>query len=220
MILASRTRATKKNVFAALAVVSVLLLATGCAEEVQSDQSAGGGSGSGSSNSDSNGDKNSDGKDGDDADGGANTAKTGAACFPGNWIVNIEDIQNYIESAAGGATITSSGNILLTYNTDGTTQTNYDQWTNDITLDGSTSTVVRHGIDKGTYTVSDNGTFTVTDNSIGSVTKMTLRSGSQVISSMSVDPEPSVFNNGKYTCNGEVLTMIVDGYKLTSFREH
>lgn len=222
MALASRTSAKKRNVLVTLAVVSVLVLTTGCGEEDELHQSTSGGSGSGTSDSDSKGDNGSDGKDDADntKDGNQNAAKTGAACFPGNWIVNIQDIQNYMESVAGPVTIKSSGNILLTYNEDGTAQTNYDHWNNEVTVDGSTSTVERHGIDQGTYTASEDGTFTASDTSIGSVTTMTLRSGGQVITSMAIDPEPSVFETGKYTCSGDVLTMIVDGYNLTSYREH
>lgn len=219
---------TKKRMFSALAVASVLLLSTGCAPELGSGV---GGSGAGSSNSDgadnsngpgnsdSNGnEQNADGKGGDGKSSGTATL-TGKECFPGTWVADNADIQNYMEQASGGASISTTGRVVITYNPDGTTVNNYDQWSHVIKLAGATSKVERHGVDKGTYTVSANGTFAASDTSIGSVTSIHITGPEGVVIQNTVDPEPSVFTNGKYACSGDVLTMIVDGYDLKLYRE-
>ena len=209
----------KKNVFAAVVMASVLLLTTGCGEE---DKLAGGGSGGsgsgGTSNSDSNG-KDGDGK-GDASKDKPVVALEGKDCFPGQWLVDNKDMQDYMETISGGAKVATTGKVFLIYNADGTTTTNYDHWTNTITLNGATSVVERHGIDNGTYTASSDGTFTASDSSVGSVTSMSIASPGGQMVTMTVDPEPSVFDTGQYTCKGDVLTLKVDGYNLTLNRQH
>lgn len=218
MALSTPTLIKKKNVFAAIAVVSLLLLTTGCGEDEKLAQGGGSGSSSdGSGNSDSK-DKDGDGKDDASKDAPV-VILEGKDCFPGNWLVDNTDIQKYMEAVSGGAKISTTGSVYLAYNADGTSVTNYDHWTNTITLEGATSVVERNGIDQGTYTASNDGTFTGSDTSIGSVTSMTVTGpGGQTIA-MSVDPEPSVFDTGQYTCSGDVLTMVVDGYNLSLARQ-
>lgn len=207
----------KKNMFVVLVVASALLLTAGCAQEVGLGGVAGGDAGSGNSNSDGNGGSGDD-KDGE-SDDAAHANLTGKTCFPGTWIADNTDIQSYMEAASGGASISTTGQVIITYNPDGTAVNNYDHWTNTIKIAGATSVVERHGIDKGTYTVTDEGTFTASDTSVVSVTKMTATAPGGEKITMTIDNEPSVFNKGKYTCSGDVLTMTVDGYDLKLFRE-
>lgn len=221
----STTIFVKKNVFATLAMASVLFLSTGCAQGVGLGSGVAGGSGStgsdGSGTSDPDGNSENDkhgGKDGK-SDESANATLTGKDCFPGTWIADNTDIENYMESASGGASISTTGQVIITYNVDGTAVNNYNHWTSKVKLEGATSTVERHGIDKGTYTVSDNGTFTASDTSIGSVTTMNATGPGGEKFNMTVDPEPSVFDSGKYTCSGDLMTMVVDGYDLRLFRD-
>lgn len=214
-------RFTMKSTIAALAVASMLLLTTGCGEEEDVYQSTSGSSGGSDSDKNGNGKDGKDGKDADgDKDGSQGATLTGADCFPGNWTVDNTGMQNYMESLSGGAKVTTTGRVLLTYNLDGSAQTNYDHWTNTIVMSEGSSVVERHGVDQGSYTASNNGTFTISDNTIGSVTKVSVSGPSGQIVSMAVDPEPSVLDEGTYTCSGDTLTMMVDGYNLVSHRGH
>lgn len=218
MAFETTTLFTKKNVFAALAVASVLLLSTGCAPELLVGGAGGSGSGS-SSDSDSQDGSKTDSDTEGDGDDSASVNLTGKACFPGEWLVDNKNIQAYMESVSSGASVATTGRVILTYNADGTSVTNYDRWTHTMKVEGGTSVVERHGIDQGTYTATESGTFSGADTSIGSVTKMTATGAGGESIAMSVDPEPSVFNSGKYTCSGNTMTVIVDGYTLGLSRQ-
>ncbi len=218
------TLVKKRGVLAALAVASVLLLSTGCTPEFGIGGALGG-SGSGSSNdSDGNGkDGDKDGKDADgkDSDGkdSATSRLTGKECLPGNWIFDNDGFEKFLGSLSGNFNIAVSGNVILTLRADGSTQTNYDQWTHNISAGEGQAIVVRNGVDKGNYTFSPSGTMSMTDTSIGSITTMTINAGGQKIT-QSVEPEPSVFSQGAFVCNGDKLDITVDGYTAEMNREH
>lgn len=207
---------TRQVVFAGIALASVLILSTGCTSDLATG-SGSGGSGSGASD-------NSDGKDKKTANGDNNDSPTstltGVECLPGDWLMDNSGIEAYMASVSGGASIKTSGDVTLTFRADGSAQTNYDRWTNNIKLDGARSVVERHGTDDNVYTASDSGTMTVSDTAIGSVTTMTNTTRGGEVIRMSIDPEPSVFSQNKFTCNGDTLTMVVDGYNIVLLREH
>ncbi len=213
----------KKALLAALAAASVLFLSTACAPDVKFGQGAGG-AGSGSSSGadgdvkdgkDGTGGKDADGKDGKDS---ASGTLTGKDCLPGNWLADNKVFEGFMNSVSGSVSVTTTGHVVLTLNPDGSTQTTYDHWNHNMKVNGGTSVVERHGIDKGTYSVS-NGRMTMTDTSIGSVTTMTVNAGGQTITH-AVEPEPSVFSQGTFTCSGDRLDVTVDGYTAVMHREH
>lgn len=228
MALESPTLFKRKNLLAALAVASVLLLGTGCAPEVGVGGTAGGSAGgSNSGSTDGSTDGNPDGTKGDedsdsskDGDDKASGNLTGTECLPGNWIMDNSTFEDLMNSMSDGASVKTSGLVILTFHPDGKAQTNYDHWTNTIKLPEATSVVERHGIDKGTYTAAASGAMTMSDSSIGSVTTMTATVLGGKAMTMAVDPEPSVFSQAKYACSGEVLTVTAKDYDLILYREH
>lgn len=214
------TLSRRKRMFTVLAAASVLLLSTGCTTDLGSVFGGGSGSGS-SSNADGSG-KDGDGKGGDnsaDGDGSASGSLTGKECLPGNWIFDNDGFERFLGSLSGTFDIATSGNVVLTMHPDGATQTNYDQWTHDVSVEGGRSIVVRHGIDKGTFTVSGDGTMTMNDTSIGSITSMTIHAEGQTIK-RTVEPEPSLFTQGAFACSGDTLEITVDGFTAVMHREH
>lgn len=211
----------RRGIFTVLAAASVLLLSTGCTADL-SGGFFGGGSGSGSSSNADGSGKDGDGKDGDnsaDGDGSASGSLTGKECLPGNWIFDNDGFERFLGSLSGTFDIATSGNVVLTMHPDGATQTNYDQWTHDVSVEGGRSIVVRHGIDKGTFTVSGDGTMTMNDTSIGSITSMTIHAEGQTIK-RTVEPEPSLFTQGAFACSGDTLEITVDGFTAVMHREH
>lgn len=217
MPLETPTLSRRKSIFTVLAAASVLLLSTGCTTEI------GGGFGSGGPGSGSSSNSNGDGKDGNDgkggSDGSASGSLTGKECLPGNWIFDNDGFERFLGSLSGTFDIATSGNVVLTMHADGATQTHYDQWTHDVSVEGGRSIVVRHGIDKGTFTVSGDGTMTMNDTSIGSTTAMTIHAGGQTIK-RTVEPEPSLFTQGAFACRGDTLEITVDGFTAVMHREH
>lgn len=217
------TRLTAKNVFAALAVASMLLLATGCGEKDEVGQSGAGSSTGSDSDSSKDGKDGKGGKDGNDSDSDKADSKdanlTGKECLPGNWLADNDVFEGLMNSMSGAVSVKTTGHVTLTLRADGTTQTNYDRWNHDMTVNGGSSVVERHGVDKGTYSVTDSGAMSMTDTSIGSVTTMTVTAGGQLIK-QTVVPEPSVFSQGDFTCIGDRLEIKVDGYTALMHREH
>ncbi|MCC6269891.1 MAG: hypothetical protein IT190_01290 [Microbacteriaceae bacterium] len=219
MVLVASTLFTKRSAFAALAVASVLLLSTGCAPEFATGGSSGGSESGSTSDSDGSGkDGDNDGKDGD-GEGSATGTLTGKECLPGNWLADNEVFEGFMNSVSGEVSVKTTGRVILTLGADGSTQTNYDRWNHDMTVNGGSSVVERHGVDKGTFSVTNSGAMTMTDTSIGSVTTMTVNASGQLIK-QTVEPEPSAFNQGDFTCTGDRLEIEVDGYTLLMHREH
>lgn len=219
------TLSRRKRMFTVLAAASVLLLSTGCTTDLGSVFGGGSGSGS-SSNADGSG-KDGDGKDGDGKDGGnsangdgsASGTLTGRECLPGNWIFDNDGFEKFMGSLSGNFDIAVTGHVVLTLSADGSTHTNYDQWTHNISTGEGRAVVVRHGIDKGKFTFAENDAMSMTETSIGSVTTMTITAAGQKIS-QTVKPDPSVFSKGAFACNGDQLDITVDGYTAVMHREH
>lgn len=205
----------KRGLLVALAAASVLLLTSGCAAEDPGQDAGGPGSGSSS-------DADGSGKDGNGVDGksgdSANGSLTAKDCLPGNWLADNKVFEGYMNSVSGGVSVTTTGHVVLALHPDGSTQTNYDRWNHSMKVNGGTSVVERHGIDKGTYSIAD-GRMTMTDTTIGSVTTVTVNAGGQMITN-AVEPEPSVFSQGAFTCTGDKLEIEVDGYTAVMHREH
>lgn len=216
----------RRGIFTVLAAASVLLLSTGCTADL-SGGFFGGGSGSGSSSNADGSGKDGDGKDGDGKDGGnsangdgsASGTLTGRECLPGNWIFDNDGFEKFMGSLSGNFDIAVTGHVVLTLSADGRTHTNYDQWTHNISTGEGRAVVVRHGIDKGTFTVSGDGTMTMNDTSIGSITSMTIHAEGQTIK-RTVEPEPSLFTQGAFACSGDTLEITVDGFTAVMHREH
>ena len=118
-----------KNVLATLAMVSLLLLTTGCGEEEKAGQS-----GSGSST-------------GTDSDKSTSSSKpiTGKVCLPGTWRVDNESFRKFMGELGGNFNIATSGDVTLTLRADGSAETSYDHWTHDITVDAGKAVVERRG---------------------------------------------------------------------------
>lgn len=210
----------RRGILTVLAAASVLLLSTGCTTDISGG--FGGGSGSGSSSSADGSGKGGDGKDGDnsaDGNGSASGTLTGKECLPGNWIFDNDGFEKFMGSLSGNFDIAVTGHVVLTLSADGSTHTNYDQWTHNISTGEGRAIVVRHGIDKGKFTFSGNDAMSMTETSIGSVTTMTINAGGQTIT-QTVTPDPSVFSQGAFACNGDQLDITVDGYTAVMHREH
>lgn len=198
-----------RGTLSALAVASVLLLVTGCSMGASSGERDAGDSGtdapaqSGTNNSTS------------------SEAQRAQDCVVGNWwFFEGQDLDDFMTATTLGAfSVATTGFAILSVHPDGSTVTTYDHWVKDIMLESAKSTVERHGIDQGTYTVDSTGTMTVTDDTIGSVTTWVTETGGQTIEATG-DPEPSIFSRGDFTCSNEELEINVDGSTTVLFREH
>lgn len=146
-------------------------------------------------------------------------ALTGEACLPGNWFVDNETFGALMAEASGGVGNDMSGTVMVTFREDGTTSTYYDEWTYVTSVDGRTLTLLKDGADSGTYEVTADGSMSLVDTDISSTTSSQIEvDGEQV--TMSIRPEPSVFSDASFTCEGDALTMTADGATTILHREH
>ena len=143
MTFTSSKKFAKKNFIAALGVASILFLSTGCAPDA--GLFGGDGSGSGSSNSRGAGspsprsDKNG-GENSGEKENSAHANLTGKDCLPGTWLLDNKAVEKFMETLSVGATVVkTTGQVIAKFGTDGITQTNYDHWTNTITMTGGLS---------------------------------------------------------------------------------
>lgn len=219
-MLIKTTPSMRRGVLSALAVASVLVLATGCVpldEVMDSGSSQSGGSGSDSS---SDVDSNSDSDNTDaDADGPSNdepnTADlTGAECLPGDWVFDNDSFIEMMNAYSMDTYDGIDGSAVTTFRADGTSSTHYDEWTHKLSSDGMKIAVERNGTDHGTYSVNANGTMSMTDTEVNSTTVMTTSQGSY-----SAESELSVFSEGAFVCKGDKLTIDVDGETAVMNRE-
>lgn len=144
---------------------------------------------------------------------------TGAECLPGNWFLDNAEFGALLSAAAGSTVSDLTGNVMVTFREDGTTSTAYDEWTYTVVVDGTQLTLIKNGIDHGTYQVAADGTMSMVDTDLSSVSQMKLEvDGAPVIST--VQSEPSVFGSAAFTCVGDELTVTADGATTIMHREH
>src|SRR5690554_6158361 len=207
-----------RNSLAALVVASVLVVTAGCAQDQFAAGSASGG-GADPDSSEGAGDGDDADADGEDAEGDEPKLLTGADCLPGNWFVDNESFGKLISGAAGGAVDNVTGVVMLTFTADGTTQTLYEGWKHTITVDSAKVTITKDGTDHGTYKVNADGSITLADTRIGSDTKSVMEMAGKSVKT-TVTPEPSVFSQASFDCNGDELSVTAAGGTTILHREH
>jgi hypothetical protein len=205
-----------RHTFAALVVASVVAFTAGCA--LLPESAAGGGAGGGSGSDNSDGPANGDDTDSDEDGGEGAKVLTGADCLPGDWSVDNDSFAALMSGASGGAVDTVTGLVMLTFTTDGKTQTRYENWKHSITVDSATVTIVKNGTDFGTYSVNADGSVALVDAEISSDTTSVMDIGGQKVSH-TVTPEPSVFSQASFDCNGDDLSVTAEGATTILHRE-
>lgn len=158
----------------------------------------------------------------DDADGASPPAAeplTGAACLTGDWFVDNEHFGELMSSVSGGVVDDIHGVTMVTFRADGTTTTHYDEWTHTIKGEGATVTIVKDGSDSGTYEVAADGSMTLTDAELNTTTTSEMEVSGQVIRT-EVPPQPSVFSQATFTCDGDELAVSAEGATTLLHREH
>lgn len=217
------TSAWRLSAVVALALGGTLML-SGCESTPDPQATDAQGGGSASTPDDPAADPDASAPAGDDADADAASPPpaeplTGAACLPGNWFVDNEHFGELMSSVSGSAVDNIHGVTMVTFRDDGTTTTHYDEWTHTITMDGATVTIVKDGSDSGTYEVAADGSMTLTDADLNTITTSEMEMGGQVIRT-EVPPQPSVFSQATFTCEGDVLTVSAEGATTLLHREH
>ena len=199
MALETTTLFTTRNVFAAFAVASVLLLGTACAPEA--------GAGGESTSRDSNIKPSGEPSKGSDAKAGP---LTGTECLSGEWLLDNEKTAAVFQNLTGGLVDNVKGDVTLILRADGTTTTDYNHWTHSVTIAGGSSTVERHGIDQGTWSATGDGNISMKDNEVGSITTVTVDAGGQSMT-QTITPEATIFALGDFTCSADTLIITVEG---------
>lgn len=121
-------------------------------------------------------------------------------CVVGSWLADnafflasIREFGDEIKSV--------TGEVVITYATDGTLTTDYRAWEITAVAEGNTVTILRNGTDTGEYTATATG-LSFADTAMGSA--LTL-SGAGL--NMAIDPEPAAYTDLPYTCDASALTL-------------
>lgn len=134
-------------------------------------------------------------------------AATPSECLVGTWIADNEKLAAQMAALAeGSGTVNSvSGVVTLTLTTDGITSTSYSDWTVDMTAEGQQVTIVRNGVDAGTYTVEADTHLTLTETAPNSEVAMFLN-GAASGTVPGTDTMP--VTGADFSCDNTVLTII------------
>lgn len=147
------------------------------------------------------------------------TMLTGAACLLGNWYVDNQQFGELMSSVSGSAVDDVTGVVMVTFRDDGTTTTHYDDWKHTITVQSATVTIIKNGEDHGTYEMVDDGTMTLTDTDMNSTTTAKMEMQGRT-TDYDAPPQPSVFSQSVFTCEGDELTVTAEGATTVLHREH
>ena len=131
-----------------------------------------------------------------------------AQCLVGDWLV---DNDNYVDlyTPTHEMTVDSDGTVVVSFDADGQTTTEYVDWTFTMQQDGQEVTVIRNGIDGGTYAV-DGDSLTMNETFSDSTVQM-------VIPGMSLEPQPKgeggemITSTVEFSCTAETLSMVAEG---------
>lgn len=124
-----------------------------------------------------------------------------AECLVGTWLADNELFLAQLREFGTEAISNVTGQVILTYEADGTLRTDYQDWEMSATVEGEGLTIHRHGTDTGVYTATDTE-LSWHDESIGSQ----ITTGAAGIS-MSIQPEPAAYDRVPYTCDDDEVTL-------------
>lgn len=140
------------------------------------------------------------------------------ACVHGSWLADNESIRELLE-VPGVNVQEVTGSVVLTFREDGTSTTAYDAWTTVVAQDESVVTLTRNGEDLGAYTVAEDGTMTMEETEARSVADMVLKAEGQPAISATAPREEAPLSAGTFTCEGDTMTVTVEGYTSTLHRQ-
>lgn len=127
------------------------------------------------------------------ADSRTDTDADAAQCLQGTWVADnayfLASVQEF-----GDAIDTVTGRVTLTFSSDNTIATKYADWLLSGTMEGTTVTISRIGVDTGVYSISD-GALTINESSVGSTLTVTAEGVA-----MPVAPVPADYTNAAFTC--------------------
>lgn len=142
---------------------------------------------------------------------------SGAECVVGTWVADNDAFAETMSSMAEGQmTIESvTGPITIEFGADGSVTTTYDQWTINavMTNPSGEATIVRDGVDTGTYTAGDDGSFSMTEVDSNSTVEATATVGGQTMTMPSVEGmQTDVMGGaGTFECEGDRMGVQVEG---------
>lgn len=122
-------------------------------------------------------------------------------CLVGTWLADNELFLAQLREFGTEAFSDITGQVLLTYEADGTLRTDYQDWEMTATVEGEGMTIHRHGTDTGMYTATDTE-LSWHDEAIGSQ----ITTGAAGIS-MAIQPEPAAYDRVPYTCDDDEVTL-------------
>lgn len=143
-----------------------------------------------------------------------------ADCLPGNWFPRQAQVASLMAGKDEDVITDVSGDLMLTFKPDFTTQTSFENWTYTYPGDHSTVTISTDGTDSGVYVVADDGGIDLTDTDIGSTTYARMMAEDGNATDGAVESQRSVFSEATYSCSGDKLTVSVDGRTAMFGREH
>ncbi|MDZ7678663.1 MAG: hypothetical protein U5K29_08925 [Acidimicrobiales bacterium] len=142
---------------------------------------------------------------------------SGAECVIGTWVSDNDAFAETMESMAEGQMTVESvtGPVTIELRADGSVTTTYDQWTINavMTNPSGEATIVRDGVDHGTYTAGDDGSFSMTEVESNSTVEATATVGGQTMTMPPVEGMQTdlMGGAGTFECEGDRMSIQVEG---------
>lgn len=148
---------------------------------------------------------------GDTAD--ADPLASAQGCFLGSWTLDVASHQSLMDEASSGNVQNASGLVTVTFADDGTVTTEYDDWHQDIIVEmagvSQTESMLRNGVDTGTYNVTDDGVAVITDTSVDSEVESVATSLTGDVTTTTENTGFSMFRTAPMTCEGDTIDVDV-----------
>ncbi len=146
---------------------------------------------------------------------------SGAECVIGTWESDNDAFAEAMEAIApaeAGMTVESvTGPVTIEFRADGSVTTTYEEWTINAVMatpmgEGA-STIVRDGVDEGTYSAGDDGSFSMTETASNSTVSMSATVGGQTFEMPATDGVQTdvIGGAGTYECDGDRMGVQVEG---------
>ncbi len=138
------------------------------------------------------------------------------ACLYDTWTMSNPVFGAVMDEVSGGiATDAVSGAATITFHPDGTFEGRYDNWTHELEAAEGAMTIVRNGVDTGTFVATEDGTLTITEEVMSSTISMTIETPG---GKMAVNPGPSdpQTSTATYDCEAgsDIMTVVQDGQTM------
>lgn len=143
----------------------------------------------------------------------------GPDCLVGTWVLDTDSFvealaEAYAESGIGVTEVTAGGgSFTMTLDADGSMESEREEWGFGVVMAEGTFNIVIDGRETGTWSADDSTMTVDTTDSDLSVSATVEADGQSIdIPSSPVEVPDTIASDSEYSCEGDVLTVVNDGF--------